>query len=112
MALASAEKTIELDEDVDISRLADTITRILHESEDILEVEKTERPGEIYIDANTKSTLLTWGQEINIKITPARIVIRSESPNQWIDWGQSEKTADNIYSYIENLSSNDRTQIA
>lgn len=55
---------------------------------------------EIWIEAETDASLLSWGEEIQIKITDSKVEIRSES-EQIIDWGKTRDNVEKIESFLK-----------
>lgn len=112
MSLASTTKRVELPGENSPSELADALQRWLEEAEEFKKVTRYENDGEIKIEAETAATLLTWGQKISIVIDEQGAEINVRSPDQWIDWGKSEKTAGEIYSVMnDNFVNSDQVAI-
>lgn len=106
MGLASSKTEFEVPESVDIDDLMENIGAFLKRSDDVKSIQKKETEDGILFAAETKSTLFTWGQEIQILISGQTIKISVESPDQWIDWGQSETTVRDLTDAINNFRSN------
>ncbi len=59
------------------------------------------------IIGQTRSSILSWGEEVTIKITKkengAMVEVVSEPIAQIIDWGKSEGNIGTFYDWFENL---------
>lgn len=96
MPLSATRKRIDLPATVDHYELADELEGWLRGREDVRQVDRHEVDESVMVEAETKATLLTWSQEIGVTLESGEALIEVKSPDQWIDWGKSEKTAEEI----------------
>lgn len=96
MSLSAARKRIDLPDDVDRDELGSELEDWLRSSEEVKRVHRHDRDESVTIRAETATTLLTWGQEIEVTLEPGEALVEVTSPDQWFDWGKSDKKAEAI----------------
>lgn len=112
MSLSKSQKTIEVPEGTNINDVKDEIIRALAGSEGVEFVQHEELPMGHRITAETKATWRSWGEKIDIQITPERIEISSSSTEQLFDWGKSGKTVNEIINIAQKQFDTDNLHTA
>lgn len=109
MPLSATKKRVKLPDNVNRDELIDELVDWLRNSDEVRQVVRHDADESVTIEAETTATLLTWGQEIQVTLEGEEAFIQVESPDQWIDWGKSEKTAREISELLnDDRSSSDR----
>lgn len=106
MPLSATRKRIDLPSNVDHHELADELEAWMRDSETVRQVARHDEGESVTVAAETTATLLTWGQDVEVVLEPGEALIEVESPDQWIDWGKSEKTAEEISRLLNDDSPN------
>ena len=64
------------------------------------------------IEANTNASLLSWGEDIDIRLQDMNgivsVIISSEAPAQLIDWGKNAKNIETFFPVLESLISSNK----
>lgn len=98
--MSQVTKTVDISEGADYNHLEDVVIHELNERN--IEIKDiSEDRGKIKIIAEAPPSLLSWGEEIYIQISPNEIEVGSKTPGQILDWGKSKSNVENISSSIK-----------
>lgn len=107
MSLSTAEETIVLPEETDVEEVKNSLLLTLKDSDEIKTVSHERTPAGYVVTADTEATWRSWGEKIEIEITPTKIEVRSDSTEQLFDWGKSDKTVGEITARMRDLLDNE-----
>lgn len=64
-----------------------------------------ENANEGMIEASTKASLWSWGEGVNINISPVsngvKVTISSDAPGQFFDWGKNMENVNGFFRRLE-----------
>ncbi|QKY17891.1 hypothetical protein [Halorubrum sp. CBA1229] len=99
--MTNAQAEIELPETVSPGEVAEAVAESLKNNQ-VEIIERESDPGYELIEAKSQPSLLSWGEEIYIQITPGKVEVASRSPSQIIDWGKSKQNVKQVEDTVRN----------
>lgn len=106
MPLAHSQDRVSIPPDTDLRELAGEIAHEFEENDSVRGVALSRIDDGYEVTATTDESLLSWGEKIRIEITDNEVVIESESPDQWFDWGKSKENVEGVMDLIHKFSDN------